>query len=265
MKDRVFKGNSVRKLGESRGMIIVFIGVDGSGKSTLTRDVSSWLSSEGYSVSRIYLGSGEGKVNFFTSVVNSLIKASSYIRAKSASRNKLEDSGATKTLKLLKSPLGYCGTYLRALSLYAVTKDNKRKLINMHESRKNGGISVIDRFPQMQQKNINDGPKLENYSIRLNSRFLAILARREISLLKVVETVQPDLVFRLNISAEVSMKRKPEHTNIDYLDYKAQTIKNIAFPKSKVFDVDAERNYEQVCSEIKRIISLQLVGKGSLS
>ena len=261
MENNSITSNSIGKKcnNDFKGKIIAFIGVDGSGKSTLSNDVYTWFLNRDYKVSKVYLGSGDGQVNAFTRSINSIRKIFWRMKSKDNKSSKaMKEVNNEDTIRFLKNPQKYCATYLRALSCYAVVKDNNKKIIKMHRDRSNSVISIIDRFPQIQQKNVNDGPKLEYYSRCLNSRVLENLAEKELALLRVAEEIQPDLVFRLNISAEVSMKRKPEQKNIKHFQYKIKTLKDIKFSKARVIDINAEKDYNSVFSEIIEIIKSEI-------
>src|SRR5699024_5811741 len=58
---RLNKLNIIRKTTVSGGKIVCFIGVDGSGKSTLTKDLNKWLMKGKVENTKVYMGSGDGE------------------------------------------------------------------------------------------------------------------------------------------------------------------------------------------------------------
>ena len=68
----------------------------------------------------------------------------------------------------------------------------------------------------------------------------------------------PDIVFKLLISPEESVKRKPEN-KIDMMIKKHNVIKKLSFPTSDVIEIDASMIYEEEIVMIKQIIWHKLI------
>jgi thymidylate kinase len=240
--------NITKKVTSSGGKIITFIGVDGSGKSTVSDVIVKWIGRK-IECKKIYMGTGDGKKNVFAASITLL---------KSASRNRNKKEkiiSSIKEIKFTSAPINYIKKYIHALVIYSVVKDNRKKILKMHRYRLNGGISVLDRFPQLEQENINDGLKLSRYAQMLNSKFLTRLAYKESELLSIVDTIYPDLVFRLKISPELSILRKPEeHYNFDAIKFKTESVNMLKFEKSLVYDIDASKDFSIEILDIKKII-----------
>jgi len=238
-----------RKVTSSGGKIIAFIGVDGCGKSTVSDEINKWLGRK-FECKKFYMGSGDGKKNFFANFVSLLNK-----RLKKLSNETQQKNEKIEVISFKKEPIKYVKRYVRALVIYSVARGNRKKIIKMHRYRLNGGISVLDRYPQLEHENMNDGLKLRKYSKVLNSRFIMRLAQKEEKLMQIVNEIYPDIVFRLNISPEVSMARKPEeHHDINPLRQKVMAVKSLRFEGSKMIEVDAEQPYEEELLYIKKKI-----------
>ena len=52
----------------NRGLSIAFVGIDGSGKSTVSSYIEKWLSDE-FDTKKFYAGSGDGKKNIISAVL----------------------------------------------------------------------------------------------------------------------------------------------------------------------------------------------------
>jgi thymidylate kinase len=245
------------------GKLIAFVGVDGSGKSTVSSIINKWLIDKQYVSQKVYLGSGDGEINTFALIVSKLrsgIKSlTNKTKTDNAKRAKKFDDTRIKRIYLYKNPLSYISMYLRAISIYTISKDNRKKLIQAHECSLKGEFIIFDRFPQLKQKNINDGPKLENFSEILNSRVIKWLAKYELKNIQIVNEIKPDIVFRLNASPEISLARKAEHTDVKYLRNKAKLIKEVEFEGSIVYEIDSNNELEIVLEDIKGILLNQFI------
>jgi thymidylate kinase len=244
-----------------KGLIIVFTGVDGSGKSTLTKNTFNWLKNNNYKIKKVYLGSGQGHVNIIIKFSN-FLSFIGYKFKKSKKSQEINDNtylvNSDKKIIFRKKPLLYTYYLIRAFGLFLVVKDNYRKIKKMQSNKNKGILSIADRFPQSQFKNINDGPKIEYYANKLNSNYLKKLANKEINYFKHYLKFPPDIVFKLKISPAVALKRKTEHTNIKYLAYKIDLINSIDFPLSKIINVNAENSLDNVINTVRSTILQEL-------
>lgn len=216
----------------SHGLMIAFIGQDGSGKSTVTADIKKWLTWK-IEAQRFYLGSGEHFNPIEKRVGNKLAKMEGRIWR--PIRNVL-------SFRLIKKIADNAYTNIRRASKY------------VHK----GGVALFDRFPQTEFANINDGPKIRSsvmpkVSSKIGKWLVGIYASKEEAKLKKAVAYQPDIVFKLTLSPEESIRRKPQE-NYESVKRKHEIIKQLAFPGSSVYNVDATMEYEQELRIIKRII-----------
>lgn len=214
-----------KKCPNERGLIIAFIGTDGAGKSTMTKNIRLWLSWK-IEVFQFYLGSGDG-----------LKKPLSY--------KIYTDENIPRALRQWAGAAFYF-----YMSVYV-----KRKTRQTDSYRQHGGIAVLDRFPQLQFKGVNDGPKIEsNIEKAYFPDFLIkrIIKREEENIEKAIQVI-PDIVFKLEISPEEAVRRKNENTLAE-MKRKVALIEKIEFEGSKVYKIDASQNMNQEMLEVKRII-----------
>ena len=68
----------------------------------------------------------------------------------------------------------------------------------------------------------------------------------------------PTLVFKLLLPPEESIRRKP-FEDIQDVTRKHQIVRNLAFPNSTVYEIDATQDYQQELIEIKNKIWLELL------
>ena len=138
------------------------------------------------------------------------------------------------------------------------SKDTVKALSSAKKYINKGGIAVFDRFPQNKIAGINDGPKIRQLLIPLvNEKFLRRIAslyarKEEHNIEKAVQFV-PDIVFKLCITVEETMRRKPSE-NLESVKEKHEIVNEMSFPDSKVFEINAAKDYQQEMIEIKNII-----------
>jgi thymidylate kinase len=244
-----------------KGLIIVFTGVDGSGKSTLTKNTFLWLKNNNYKAKKIYLGSGKGQKNMILKISDFLTFFGYKLKKNQKYSNKNDNNDHVydeKKITFFKKPLLYTYYLIRSIGLFYVVIGNYKKIKKMYLNKNKGIITITDRFPQSQYKNINDGPKLERYAIKLNNRFLSRLASKEKHIFNKYSDFPPDIVFKLMISPEVAITRKPEHSNLEYFTNKINLVNKIDFPSSKIIEVDAENTLENVVIFVRTKIIKEL-------
>ena len=232
MKNKFLWNTITRKKISEKGKMIVFIGQDGSGKSTVSKEIYKWLDWK-IEAKRFYLGSGE----FYNSKYKKISKR----------------IGNTKNsfLKIIK---GYC-----IIKDYVyLSKHTYRTLKKAKKYTEKGGIAIFDRFPQIQYFGINDGPKLKEFYLpKVKQNILRKIVIRnskvEEKYLKKACSINPNVVIKLIISPEESLKRKPEE-NYEIVKRKHEIIKEMKFENSNVYNIDASQDYNDELIEVKNII-----------
>lgn len=212
-----------------KGLQIAFLGQDGAGKTTITRDIREWWSWK-MDVQYIYLGSGD---NYFS---------------------------WRKTLQKVipnSSPFKLFRAWLQLSKYIQLAKDVLSMIRFGEKFAEKGGLVIYDRYPQIQYLGINDGPKIRKNIIGRMPKVLRFLliryANKEEHILKEACLHHPDIVFKLIIPPEESVKRKPEN-KIETMIFKHNLIKSLDFNGSNVYIIDATVPYEQEILEIKQII-----------
>ena len=112
-------------------------------------------------------------------------------------------------------------------------------------SKKNS-LVICDRFPQKDIMGYYDGPKLQSAK---SNRF----SRLEMKQFEQLSGTEADVVFRLNVSAEIATRRKPGH-DCKLIEQKCNSLTSLSFGNATIIDVDAGKPYEQVLLDIKRKI-----------
>lgn len=245
-----------KKISLQGGLIIAFVGVDGAGKSTVSDEISIWIRKK-IECRRFYMGTGEGSLPFSAKLIGRVASVGGFLRKKTGENkaHKIVIKTEQKNLSLLKNPKSFIHQYLKMQKIISVQRNNFVKIQKMQQYRLNGGISVLDRWPQMEYVGQNDGPKIVEFkNIFGNKKFIKSKINKEIKYLGIVKTIKPDYIFRLNISLDTCMRRKPEHKDSSYYKKKIEDLMNIKFEGSKIIEIDAELPYEEEILLIKRIL-----------
>lgn len=224
-----------KKCPNKKGVIIAFIGTDGAGKSTMTKNIQTWLSWK-IEVVQFYLGSGDGHKKPFSYKIYTNVNLPNVFRQFAGAAFYLHMSNYLK--QTLKQVNKYCNC---------------------------GGIAVLDRFPQLQFKGVNDGLKIESkldthvFSNRLRNKMI----KKEEKNFSEALRVKPDIVFKLNILPEEAIRRKKENTLAE-MKQKVAIIDGLSFDGSNVYNIDATKNMNEEILEIKRIIWKELYQRQKL-
>ncbi len=216
------------------GLVVAFIGSDGSGKSTVTREICHWLRYK-LDVHFYYMGSGDGSTRLTDRLRRTI---------KSTGGKKKRETGASAVEQGPKQR----GFFTRLLNVYRLDeiRGKLKALKQAHRLAAQGSIAVLDRLPQMQVPGLSDGPRMQQ------GNSFAWAARAELKLFSEVASLPPDLVVKLIVSPEVAHARKPDH-NIEKMRRKAEITEALAFP-CRIVEIDANQPLDEVILQVKRAV-----------
>ena len=239
-----------RKTFLNHRLSICLLGQDGSGKSTVTIELCKWLNWK-IDAHRFYLGSGEhykSLAKWLSSKISKSKKKSQQVKSKAA-------YSQHKDIKHANGLKSIMGALLASLSMLRIARRAYREVKRADRYMKNGGIPLYDRFPQTNFAGISDGPKIHNYCQQRGINFAIVrwMARREQHYIDKIQDYQPRLVFKLILSPEESIRRKP-FENLEAVTRKHYITSQLIFPHSIVHTVDATMNYQQEIIFIKNQI-----------
>lgn len=204
------------------GKIIALVGCDGSGKSTLSQDILSWLT---YKIDTHYFYMGKNP--FIRSYQQVMLSKLGFLFT------------GSRMARLVRKVLGkfyFVMLIRRKVEMLQMARTMSRK----------GSIILCDRFPQQQVGGMNDGPHLQQAGNSWSSRL-------ERSQFNQVKELAADLVIRLSVNPEVAARRKPEH-DFEKIKMKSESFHLIPFAPSLVIEADANQPYDQVLLNLKREI-----------
>ncbi|MCJ2182663.1 nucleoside triphosphate hydrolase [Novosphingobium sp. 1949] len=221
--------------GQARPLLIAVVGCDGSGKTTVTEALRSWLSD--YGRPRLcHLGKQSGTIGrqlvqlpFVGKRVNKTLKAR---------------SGMTR------APGGPDTVSTFVIWLFVLRRVLRFK--RMLRLRRAGFWIIADRFPQIAKPGAIDGPRL--MGVTQAPGLIGWMARSEQRHFETMVSHVPDLVLRLNVSAEVAIARKPDHRPAA-LTRKVVDVSQLTFQGAPIVEVNTDLPLEEVLSQARKAIA----------
>jgi thymidylate kinase len=226
--------------------LIALIGCDGSGKSTVSEELVTWV--EGFApVAAAHLGKQQGNMGrSFASLplvggwFGRFIGRKASTVHKSRGKNKAPD-------------------FLPALVMHAFTLRRVRRFRRMMALRKQGLIIIADRYPQLDIPSAADGPDMSVDA--QGGRFVHWLAQREQVAFEWMTSFRPDLVIRLNVDLDTAFARKPDHSR-EALERKLKIIPRLTLNGAPIVEIDAAQPLDQVLATATAAVTRTLTDLG---
>lgn len=221
------------------GVVISFVGMDGSGKSTLVAMTRSWLGRE-TDVLTYYMGTGDGRPSLILLPLKKIVPLIAHFiktKPKGASHGNISDR-----------PPGFIYSVLFGTWAVAVALDKRHKIIAARRAASRGFVVVTDRYPQNENDGFNDGPLLPRLS-----HVPVWLRRFESSVYGLAQHVPPDLVLKLLVGPETVARREPDMSP-ELVERRIAWLNELRFAGARVVSVDARQPLEEVVRVVKREI-----------
>jgi thymidylate kinase len=240
---------AARRRNPTGGLIVTFLGPDGSGKSTLTREIRGWLGWK-LDVYPAYFGSGTGSA----SALRWPLKLALGLYRRVRPRPSLEDAARTGGGTPPSGPAAREGiAKLRWIWALVLALEKRSKMRSVVRARNRGMAVVCDRYPQVQVTGFNDGPLLTGW---LDSAWSwqRWLSRWELEVYRSAASNAPDLVIKLKVSPEVAGRRKPEATAAE-VSRRLGALAQIEYgERCDYLTLDADQPLEKTLADVKRAI-----------
>ena len=242
-KRRIFKPVSEKKMTfANRGPRIAFVGVDGSGKSTVTSRIAKWLSWR-LSVGVFYMG--KTRATLPALAIQPFTKLA-----------RMAHAFSTRHFGAQSMPARIANGPKEVLENISALMQGRARLRAYRESCRRadeGAIVLYDRYPLQTVRMDNytlDGPRISAYSGWM-SRLHTRLARAEARIYRKIRP--PDHVIFLQVSPAVSQSRRPED-NGAILAAKAIAIDRIEPEGFGLTVIKAEQPLEDVLAQVKPVL-----------
>lgn len=218
------------------GCVVALVGVDGSGKSTVTAAVRSWLGGE-IDVMPIYFGTGDGRPSLLLLPLKLAMPLfTRLLRRKPRGSSHGAVSG--------QAPGAMYGALLTVWST-VLALEKRSKLRAAHRGSARGMVVVADRYPQDENSDYNDGPLLPRLA-----RVPRWLRRFEADAYALARTLPPDLVIKLDAPAETLAQREPDMDR-GVIRERVDAVRRLRFPGARVVRVDATQPLADVIRAVK--------------
>lgn len=236
-------GRRRRMTPESGGITVAFIGSDGAGKTTVVSDLERWLSWR-LDVSSLYMGTSQPTAGgiLLKRAVKLSRSASRYLE-RNAERSVALSSATLKTSQ-----------FLLALRRVEEARRRHRTYVRAHRRAARGAIVLFDRYPLPSvpiHDRPMDGPRLDVEIPPPRSRLFDRLSERERQIYRRI--LPPDHVVALQVSADISLRRKPDH-DPSGIEAKTRAIRQSRGSGNAFIDIDADQPLELVVAEIRKRI-----------
>jgi hypothetical protein len=228
-----------RRRAPGSGVIVSIVGLDGSGKSTLVREVRRWLGAE-IDIMPCYFGTGDGEPSLFFRPFKA---ASRWVARVVRTRPKGSSHGVVSD-----QPPGLGYSILFAVWAVAAAIEKRQKILATQRGAGRGLVVVTDRYPQNEIPEFNDGPLLHRLL-----RCPAGLRRFEASVYEMAQRAAPDLVIKLQVGRSTVVQREPQMVK-SIIDQRIAWLNELTFASNRVVSIDASRPLEEVHRKAKRAI-----------
>ncbi len=236
------------------GLLVAFMGSDGSGKSTLTQKTVNWLSWK-VDVVQVYFGSGQGPSSLIRWPLlltsNLLIKPIVLrMKFKNVNGDKKCNHVQGKQRGLFLKTMGKVFEVLWALTLAC---EKREKICRAWRARNLGIFVICDRYPQSQIMGFNDGPLL-SYWLDNRWRLFRALALWELNSYQRSEKMPPDLVIKLDVTPEVAHLRKKD-MSAEEIRNRVKAVKSLQYPpETRTVIINTDESIDKVILGVKQVI-----------
>ena len=216
--------------------IIAFIGCDGSGKSTLSAEITAFLNTK-RKTSLVYLGLGSGDLGRRIQKWPVIGKTLERILSRKA--------------KKIRTPGERVPGFFTALVVFMFSYKRFWAFRKVLKARSKNIQVVTDRYPQVELAGCCDGPGL---SVAVtNNPLIKWLAHIEQHLYKKMVSVHPTVIFFLDVDLQTAISRKSDH-NPDLLAEKIEKTRSLSFDGARIEKIDARKDYAIVKDNIIKAI-----------
>lgn len=228
-----YKNITFRKIPGRKAPIIAIVGSDGSGKTTVSRELLRFMSSR-RPTNLCHLGKQTGNLR----------RAMHKYPLGKRVDNRISEVGESAQQKGVSFPV--------ALVMFTASMRRVLRFTRMFFLHCMGRAILTDRYPQIAELRVMDGPILTGR--RLTDVGAKMLMRLEFWLYKRMAALRPDVVLRLNVDLETAVRRKPDH-RVASLEKKINAVPKLSFNGAPIVDLDSTEPLEKVLEQAREVVS----------
>jgi thymidylate kinase len=247
IRTRLF-GAPVRTRLATGGVLVALVGGDGAGKSTLVKDLHTWLDS-GFDTRGFHLGKPPRSA--LTVLVSLMHRGWARLCRLGWARLCRLGQGRRPASGPGQEHSAQFPGYLQLVRWVCLAYDRYRLYARARRLAAQGAIAVCDRYP-VPQIEIMDGP---NIGRALGSQpptwLSAFLLKVETSIYRRI--LPPDILVLLRVDPEVAARRKTDE-NADYVRERCRAIWERDWRGVQVHILDADRPLEQIREEVRSLV-----------
>jgi thymidylate kinase len=230
------------KTPDSGGVTLAFVGIDGSGKTTIIREISTWLSWQ-LKVKNYYMGSNQPATiaRILKGIYKFTYNSRLVVRRLIGDRNFIHRIFQEMT------------RFTKSVRYLAEARDLQRRYLDGKRKSAQGSIVLFERYPLVCHSDFSymlDGPRIEH----LYNGNLGLISKRFANIEESIHTSfqSPDHTFLFHVEPEVSLARKPDHEE-DMIRSKYHAIQGIDRDGGHIIDIDGNLPYNEVLSQVKNL------------
>jgi thymidylate kinase len=229
-----------KKSFKASGKLIAIVGLDATGKTTITTELKNWL---GKYFSTFLIHVGKPPASLLSYIPNFFIKLGRG-HASSINRFAIQRSDSQKSL-------------IFCLRQVILAFDRWHLLQKFQMAIDNNEIVICDRFPSL-CNGVMDSPRLDPNRLFGIKKILAWLENRFYKKMRA-----PDLILRLTVPVDIAVKRNRERIKEgketeDFIRVRHKLNKNLTYRAKTFREIDTTQNLKTVLEEAKKIIWKEL-------
>lgn len=224
------------------GSVVAIVGGDGSGKTTVVADLSTWLSGH-VTTATFHLGKPRPSIASTVMQVAWRGTARHVMRGPSVSEADLSASdGSAMSLR----------AKMRLARQVMVARDRVREHRRARRVAARGGIAIADRFPLVEIE-LMDGPLAGQMVTTAGAgRLVRFLARREQAYYARIG--DPDILIVLRVSPDVAAERRRGIDAEQAVRRRSEEIRDIDWSRLPAVVIDADRPMADVLREVRSAV-----------
>ena len=230
------------------GAVVAFVGPEATGKSTIIAEVEGWLGAH-FTVRRVH--AGKPPSTLLTVVPNLLLPALRFLLPRHRSTAVTAEKVSRAEEQTRARPFGL----LFGVRSVLLAHDRHALLTRAYATSANGEIVLSDRYPSVERMALDGAQLAFGDEPVAGGSVRRWLARAEARFYR--DIPPPDLVVYVTAPLEVALERnrtRAKSESESYLLSRHARSSNLRFERVPVHTVETNRPFDEVMSDVRRVI-----------